>query len=130
MKTTFPRPPRGMTLLEVMVAMVIFAITATAVLKATGEHLNSVGQIEEITFASYVANNRLTEVHLESNWPPKNKQKGSEEMAGRTWYWQQQTLKTSDKDLLAIEVSVSLDPQYGSRITSVTSYLAKPAEGK
>jgi general secretion pathway protein I len=127
---TFPSPPRGMTLLEVMVAMVIFAITATAILKATGEHLNSVGQIEEITFASYVANNRLTEAHLESSWPPKNKQKGSQEMAGRTWYWQQQILTTSDKDFRAIEVSVSLDPEHGSSITTVTSYLAKPTGGK
>jgi general secretion pathway protein I len=121
---------RGMTLLEVMVAMVIFAITATAVLKAAGEHLNGVGQIEEITFATYVANNRLTEAHLESIWPPKNNQKGSQEMSGRTWYWQQNILATNDKDLRAIEVSVGLDPQYGSSITTVTSYLAKPTEGQ
>lgn len=129
MKLTHPRLQQGMTLLEVMVALVIFAITGTAIMKAATEHLNGVGQIEEITFASYVANNRLTQAHLESTWPPKNNQRGSQEMAGRSWYWQQQVLATNDKDLRAIEVSVGLDPQYGSSIISVTTYLAKPTGG-
>lgn len=120
----------GMTLLEVMVALVIFAMTATAVMKAAGEHLSSVGQIEEITFATWVANNRLTQLHLDSSWPPKNNHKGSEQMAGRTWYWQQKVLATNDKDLRSVEVSVGLDKQYISNITSVTSYLAKPTADK
>ena len=41
-----PRQQSGLTLLEVMVALLIFALTGTAVLKAAGEHLSSVGQIE------------------------------------------------------------------------------------
>jgi general secretion pathway protein I len=113
-----------------MVALVIFAMTATAVMKAAGEHLNGVGQIEEITFATWVANNRLTQAHLAAAWPPKNNLKGSEDMAGRTWYWQQKVLDTNDPDLRAVEVSVGLDQQYTSSITSVTSYLAKPTAGK
>ncbi len=38
-----PRQQSGLTLLEVMVALLIFALTGTAVLKAAGEHLSSVG---------------------------------------------------------------------------------------
>jgi general secretion pathway protein I len=116
---------RGMTLLEVMVALVIFALTGTAVMKAATEHLSGVGQIEEITFATWVANNRLTQVHLATTWPPKNNQKGSEDMADRTWYWQQQVMKTNDKDMLSIVVSVSLEEQFDQSITSVTSFVAK-----
>lgn len=130
MKPVDLKRTHGMTLLEVMVALVIFAMTATAVMKAAGEHLSSVGQIEEITFATWVANNRLTQLHLESSWPPKNNQKGSEQMAGRTWYWQQKVLATNDKDLRSVEISVGLDKQYVSNITSVTSYLAKPTADK
>ncbi|MEP2652947.1 MAG: type II secretion system minor pseudopilin GspI, partial [Paraglaciecola sp.] len=48
----------GMTLLEVMVALLIFALTATAIMKAASEHLTTVSQIEDITFATWVANNR------------------------------------------------------------------------
>lgn len=118
---------QGMTLLEVMVALVIFAMTATAIVKAAGDHLSSIGQIEEITFATWVANNRLTELNLSSTWPPKNNQKGSQKMADRTWHWQQKVLKTNDKDLLSIEVSVALDEQQSAPITSVTSFVAKQA---
>ncbi|MFT6895817.1 MAG: general secretion pathway protein I [Paraglaciecola sp.] len=116
---------RGMTLLEVMVALVIFAMTATAIMKAAGDHLASIGQIEEITFATWVANNQLTQLNLTSDWPPKNNLKGSQKMADRTWYWQQKVLKTNDKAFLSVEVSVALSEDQSAPITSVTSFVAK-----
>jgi len=115
----------GMTLLEVMVALVIFSLTGTAVMKAASEHLNGIGQIEEITFATWVANNRLTQVQIDRTWPPKSGQKGSQEMADRTWYWQQNALKTNDKDMFSIEIRVSLDEKFEQSITTVTSFVAK-----
>ena len=118
---------KGLTLLEVMVALAIFAITGTAVMKAASDHLSAVSQIEEITFATWVANNRLTQVNIHSPWPPTNNQKGSVEMADRTWYWQQTVLKTNDDGLRAVEVSVTLDESYSNSITSVTSYVSKPS---
>ncbi|MFT4937309.1 MAG: general secretion pathway protein I [Paraglaciecola sp.] len=115
----------GMTLLEVMVALVIFAMTGTAVMKAASDHLNGVGQIEQITFATWVANNRLTQLSIDPSWPPKDNQKGSEEMAYRTWYWHQKVIKTNDKDMFSIEVSVSLNEQQTSSITTVNGFVAK-----
>ena len=49
-------------------------------------------------------------------------------MADRTWYWQQKVTKTTDNDLRAVEVSVGLDDQYEFFETSVTTFVAKPAE--
>ena len=117
---------QGLTLLEVMVALAIFALTGTAVMKAASDNLASVGQIEEITFATWVANNRLSQLHLKPTWPLKNNQKGEQVMADRTWYWQQRVVETNDDNLRAVEVTVSLDEQFNSSITSVTSYYAKP----
>ena len=119
------RKVTGMTLLEVMVALVIFAMTGTAVMKAASDHLNGVGQIEQITFATWVANNRLSQLTIDTTWPPKDNEKGSEEMADRTWYWQQKVLKTNDKDMFSIEVSVSLNEQHTDSITTVTGFVAK-----
>ncbi|MCW8093273.1 type II secretion system minor pseudopilin GspI [Alteromonas sp. ASW11-130] len=124
----FSNNQRGMTLLEVMVALLIFALTGTAVMKAASDHLFSVGQIEEITFATWVANNRLNALQRETTWPPKNNLKGQQEMSDRIWYWQQKVIKTSDKDLRAIEVSVSLDENYTNSLTTVTAYVAKPSQ--
>ncbi|WP_218310480.1 type II secretion system minor pseudopilin GspI [Alteromonas antoniana] len=116
----------GMTLLEVMVALLIFALTGSAILKAAGDHLSSVGQIEEITFANWVASNRMNQLKLTDTWPPKNNEKGSMEMADRTWFWQQTVKKTNDDDLRAVDVTVGLDEQYESSLVTVTTFVAKP----
>lgn len=117
---------KGMTLLEVMVALAIFAITGTAIMKAATDHLSGVSQIEEITLATWVANNQMTQVMLSEQWPPKDNQKGSQEMSGRTWYWQQKILKTNDEHLRSVEITVGLDENYEGNITTVTSYVSNP----
>ena len=119
---------KGLTLLEVMVALLIFALTGTAILKAAGDHLSSVGQIESVTFANWVASNRLNQLQLETTWPPKNNLKGSMEMADRTWFWQQQVTKTNDGDLRAVTIFVGEDKNYVSTVTSVTTFVAKPTK--
>lgn len=119
----------GLTLLEVMVALLIFALTGTAILKAAGEHLSSVGQIESVIFANWVASNRLNQLQIENTWPPKNNLKGSVQMADRTWYWQQTVTKTNDNDLLSVTISVGEDERYSSSVTSVTTFVAKPTSG-
>ena len=116
----------GLTLLEVMIALFIFAVAGTAMMKTASDHINNVGLVEEITLATWVANNQLTRVQLDDQWPPRNNQRGSEEMAGRTWYWQRTVTKTNDEDLRAVEVRVGLDETYADSVTSVTSFVAKP----
>ncbi len=118
----------GLTLLEVMVALFIFAVTGTAIMKAASEHLNGVGQIEEVALATWVANNRLNELMMERPWPLKNNQKGQQDMAGRTWYWTQVVKATNDSDFKAVEISVSLNESRAGNITTVIAYLAKPSE--
>jgi general secretion pathway protein I len=114
-----------MTLLEVLIALFIFALTGTAIMKAASDHLTGVAQIEDITFATWVANNRLTQLHIDTTWPVKNNQKGEQEMAGRKWYWQQQVTKTNDNDMVQVLVSVSLDEQYQGTVTSASTFIAK-----
>jgi general secretion pathway protein I len=115
----------GMTLLEVMVALFIFALTGTAIMKAASDHLTGVGQIEDITFATWVVNNRLTQLHIDTTWPIKNNQKGEQEMAGRKWYWQQRVTKTNDSNMVQVEVSAGLDEQYTGTVTSASTFIAK-----
>jgi len=127
----FSRPVKqqGMTLLEVMVALLIFALTGSAILKAAGDHLSNVGQVEAVTFASYVASNRLNQLQIDATWPPKNNLKGEMSMAQRTWYWQQNVIKTNDDDLRAVTVKVGLQQDNSDSVTSVTTFIAKPTSG-
>ncbi|BCO20976.1 type II secretion system protein GspI [Alteromonas sp. KC3] len=119
----------GFTLIEVMVALSIFALAGTAILKAASEHLSSIGQIESVTFANWVASNRLNQLQLETTWPPKNNVKGNMEMADRTWYWKQTVTKTNDDDLRSVTIFVGEDKTYNDSVTSVTTFVAKPTGG-
>lgn len=116
----------GLTLIEVMVALLIFSVTATAVMKAATEHLRGVSMLEEMTFATYVANNRMTQVSLEEKWPLQSTSKGSEELGGRTWYWQQKAIKTQEADMLSVEISVSLDQAGDNVVTTISTFIANP----
>jgi general secretion pathway protein I len=115
----------GLTLIEVMVALVIFALTASAIVKAAGDNLGGVGQIEQITFATWVANNRLAHLHLDTTWPVENNKSGSEEMVGKTWFWQQKVEKTNDKDMVLVEVTVGTDKSMQHSVTTITAFIAK-----
>ena len=127
MTVTAQRPRyRGMTLIEVMVAIFIFAISATAILRSGAEHLRSTSMVTEISFATWVANNRLHEVMIDDTWPLKNNQKGQMELADKTWYWRQSIVDTADKDFKQIVIDVASDKAMTSVITSVSSYVAKP----
>ncbi|GFD89335.1 type II secretion system protein GspI [Tenacibaculum sp. KUL152] len=123
------RRATGFTLIEVMVALSIFALAGTAILKAASEHLSSIGQIESVTFANWVASNRLNQLQLETTWPPKNNVKGNMEMADRTWYWKQTVTKTNDDDLRSVTIFVGEDKTYNDSVTSVTTFVAKPTGG-
>ncbi len=116
----------GMTLIEVMVALLIFGLTGTAVMKAASENLSSVGQLQQITFATFVANNRLSQLHLIQSWPIKHNQKGEMEMANATWYWLQSVTKTAQDNLVEVRITVAVDPDYQQPVTDVVSFFAKP----
>ena len=55
---------RGMTLLEVLVALAIFATAAISVIRAVTQHINTLGYLEEKTFASIVVDNQMAMVML------------------------------------------------------------------
>lgn len=117
---------QGLTLLEVMVAMFIFAMSGAALMKAATDHIQGLNEIENITYASWVANNELNNLLVEQQWPPENNRKGSVEMAGTTWYYRHEVSKTQDTELRQIEVFVAEDEQMENIVTSMTTFIANP----
>ena len=60
----------GFTLLEVLVALAIFAIVAAVVLTAAGRSLNNAARLEALTLAGWIADNRLTSPRRPSDARP------------------------------------------------------------
>lgn len=104
----FKSPQRGFTLLEIMVALRVFATLAAAVLSASQYVVKQTGRIEEKVFSAWVADNRLNELHL----PPAltlGQQQQDVNMGRRRWVLREQVSLASDPRLLRLDVEVSLD---------------------
>jgi general secretion pathway protein I len=125
-RTLTEKKQQGLTLLEVMVALFIFALTATSIMKAATEHLRGLSTLESMTFASWVANNELNNLIVEQQWPPENNKKGSVEMGGTTWYYRHEVTNTQDKELRQVEVFVAQDEQMENVVTSTITFIANP----
>ncbi len=63
------RPSRGFTLVEVLVAMVIVAVTLSAGIKAAGALTNNAQRIVEVTSAQWCAENQLIGLKLANHFP-------------------------------------------------------------
>jgi general secretion pathway protein I len=109
-----------MTLLEVLIALAIFATAAIAVIRSVGQHINTISHLEERAFAAMVVDNQLAKVMIEPQ--TLRAKKGTEELAGRKWYWQVAPIDTSDGLLKAFDVSAALSEK-GEAIVTVRSYV-------
>lgn len=63
------RKHRGMTLIEVLIALSVFAISGSAVIYSVMNAMNGIMGLEESFKSELVAKNVLTELKLEHKWP-------------------------------------------------------------
>jgi general secretion pathway protein I len=117
----------GFTLLELLVAMAIFATAGMAIMQASSAHIRSLSQLDDLTMASYIANNQMQLAMIETEWPGKEKDQGQVEMANRNWLWQQQLTRVPDEDLRLIQISVSLAESPDQVLFQLQSYRGKPS---
>ncbi len=99
------RRANGFTLIELMIAMAVFAIAGVAVMRATTEHIRAMGIIEEMTMAGYVAENQLQLARLDTRWQPQAAE-GETEMAKNRWKWVLEVLETEDAEFRMLKVTV------------------------
>lgn len=128
------RHTRGFTLLEVLVALAIFAIVAAVVLTAAGRSLNNAGRLEALTLASWIADNRLTELQLQQPAPGLGREDQAIEFAGRRWQMLSEVETSGTPGLLRIRVWVAAaEPRRGRggpieerAVTSLSGFVGVP----
>lgn len=116
---------RGMTLLEVMVALAIFAVAGIAVMSSVSQQLVGLTALEEKTIATWVADNQLVEVKLRKNWPGLSWTNGKEEMAGQTWYWRWRGVETQDASFRALDVEVRNEEKAKDPRVTLRTYVSR-----
>ncbi|WP_017903700.1 type II secretion system minor pseudopilin GspI [Pseudomonas asplenii] len=108
----------GFTLLEVMVALAVFAVLAAAVLSASDYVLRQGGSLQQRLFAVWLADNQLSELRLQDA-PAPGRQHLLRRFDGREWRLDQNLIPASDGRLMQVELEVRLgnDPQPLHRLT-------------
>ena len=81
---------RGFTLLEVLIALAIVAMSAGALLGTVTSSASNVSYLKDKTLAEWVALNRLTELRIAQQFPVKGKRTDFAEMGGVRWQWEQE----------------------------------------
>ncbi|WP_413676605.1 type II secretion system minor pseudopilin GspI [Pantoea dispersa] len=112
---------RGMTLIEVMVALLILASAGLALVKTSQEQVRNLDYLQQKQIASWVADNQLTLLRLMPS-ASTAVQQGESLQLGRRWYWRARQVATSQPGMLAIEIAVSDRPDATSPLIRLHSW--------
>ena len=121
------RKEQGMTLLEVMVALVIFSTAALALMNSVSLNVRFTHGLADTLQASWVAENQLAEAKLSNTPFPDALQTGTEIMGGRSWIWRKQRVKTAE-NRFADEVQVYAEDDEDKPVLSLQ--IPEPGEVK
>lgn len=119
------RSERGMTLIEVLVALVIVAIALAAAIRSVNAGVVNVDYLKQRNIAHWVAMNHATELQLQISTTKANGQYETE-MAGQTWQVQSKSSATADSSILRVEIFVKKDRDTEASLAQLITYVSKP----
>lgn len=121
------RHTRGFTLLEVLVAMAIVAISMGAIIKVSGSYAANAGYLKQRTLAQWVAENKAVEYQVKNEFPAVGRQEGVVTMSNEQWRWEVKVTNTDDKRLRRLDISVLLDnSDSDTPISTLIAFVGKP----
>lgn len=97
------RSRRGFTLIEVLVALVIVAVTLGAGIKAAGALLNNAERLAEISEAQWCADNELTGLKLARAYPDVGESTFDCEQLGRQYVGTFKVLPTPNPNFRRVD---------------------------
>jgi general secretion pathway protein I len=115
----------GMSLIEVLVAMSILAITGLALGGAINAAFNANRDMREKTIAHWVAMNRSAEIQLKTKWPDIGTKRSEIEMVGRTWHVETVTKKSQQPKVREVTIKVKEDPTKEYALSVITLFMGE-----
>jgi len=116
---------KAFTLIEIMVALAIIALTMGAIIENTTASTRNALYLQEKTIASWIAMNQVSLVRARREWTSVSSKKGEVEMANREWIWKMEILKTEDPDMRRLNVDVYLADNDKQALASISGFMGK-----
>lgn len=121
---------RGFTLIEVLVALVIVAVSMTAAILVVTQRTRDGTYLRDKTLAHWVAMNLLTERRLQPAAPAIGKSSDGLEYAGVQWRWTVEVKETAVDSMRRLDVSVrQADAPEDSALARVTGFYGTAVAG-
>lgn len=121
--TAATRRASGFTLLELLVALAVFALVVLALLNLAGEGTRTTVIVEERVLAGIVAGNRAVESAIEPVEALAAEAAGLERLGERDWRWTRTVGGTADESVVRIDIAVYADGS--DRIAAETMLLRR-----
>lgn len=123
----------GFTLLEVMIALLVFAVAASSLLLSDGNAVRRTSQIQDRIVANWLADQMLNRFYQDADNLQVGSFGGPQEMSGRDWYVQSDIIETDKPGFYRVEVAVFAGNQSPGQaenrkeaIWGLTGFLHKP----
>lgn len=121
---------KGFTLIEVLVALLIMAISIGAAIKTGGQSVDIHDSVSKRMFAHWIAEEVIEDFRLKKLWPLAGKRNfKTEGDNGNTWNVQVEVFDTLDADLRKLTVYVSADNSrnhHKKDVAKLNAYLINP----
>ena len=116
---------RAFTLVEVMVALAIIALSLTAVAAKMSRMIDTSNSMQERTYASWIAQNKITEMRLANVLPEVTTSSGDLDYADRNWRWRAVVAETGIENLYRVDVEIT-SADSNVVIRKVTGFIGEP----
>lgn len=119
---------RGFTLLEILIALAILAITSLALLSQTRHSVMTRTALHDKTLALWVAEDSMDQLRANREWPGVGTRSERIEMAEREWEVSLEVIDTARADMRRVTVAVKTESQSGEfdkTVIALTSFIGR-----
>jgi len=120
-----PGGSAGFTLIEVVIALAVLAISMGAIIGAISHYVNSAAYLRDRTLAHWVAMNKIAEMELSDAFPKTSESSGNTVMAGAEWKWTATVSETPDQDVRRLDVAVGHEGEDKNPLAKMIAYLGR-----
>ena len=118
---------RGFTLIEVLVALAIVAVTLGAGIKAAGSLTSNTARLADVTAAQWCADNRLTAIRLANFYPDVGDGTFACDQLGRNYTGKQTVRPTPNPNFRRVDAQIVDDN--GNPIVTLSTIVGRPTSG-